>query len=406
MSRISTKQWTVFAIVVIVVVACICVISTIYLTKRTSNNKMVLHGDSYFRLKDNLSNMNGENNSLEIIELIKNAFGSRNIHMAKSYKDASIYFFETLNTVDQLIKKVNYGPNCRYIFGIAGTDNIASKAMLAMHLKAKYGDDAPIPTTYVYSDKNDMDMLRKKLASDDGLSDAYILKKDQQKQTGLLITRDQTIILNGQQEGYVVAQRLLANPLIVGNRKTNFRIYMLIIVKKGKASFWIFNNGFLYYSAKLWTDDSNTNNIDQQIHITTGHVDRAIYEENPLTLLDLREHLTPPVYDPMWENILGLFMKIRATFAPILEKASMGLPGTQFTLMGCDVAADAQGRVLIMEGNKGPEIQIRSPLDGELKQNMVSAMISLAIDNTNLKVTNAKKRQTYFEEIHDYTKVT
>ena len=50
---------------------------------------------------------------------------------------------------------------------------------------------------------------------------------------------------------------------------------------------FIFNNGFLYYTKnKFIKNTTNTNN-----HVTTGYIDRTVYDKNPLTISDFKVYL-------------------------------------------------------------------------------------------------------------------
>ena len=46
-------------------------------------------------------------------------------------------------------------------------------------------------------------------------------------------------------------------------------------------------NGFVYYTPKKYSNES----LHFDHNITTGYIDRKIYEENPLTLKDFYDHL-------------------------------------------------------------------------------------------------------------------
>ena len=62
---------------------------------------------------------------------------------------------------------------------------------------------------------------------------------------------------------------------------------MLVVCAGGKISAYIHSDGFLYYTPKYYDPDD----MDFDKHITTGYVDRKVYELNPLTLQDFRDYL-------------------------------------------------------------------------------------------------------------------
>ena len=83
--------------------------------------------------------------------------------------------------------------------------------------------------------------------------------------------------------------QFLENPFIISGRKVNLRYYLLITCYKGQIKGYLYKDGFVYYTPKFF----KKNSMDFKETITTGYIDRKVYDENPLTTQDFRNHLGP-----------------------------------------------------------------------------------------------------------------
>lgn len=362
--------------IVIVVITMLVMAALIWFA--TSSKKVVTRmravlqpNHTYFRFTDDLKNTN----SLEIIRTLNEVFDAEGGIVKGSKDTADVYFFETLNYIDQLMPVVKFSRNTKYIFGIQGTDEVVSKSAMAINMREKLPSDVVasiLPATFVYDVPSDIRLLYSDMrAASHGI---YILKKNIQRQEGNLITCDPQTVLDGGKRDYVVAQRLLQNPMVVGGRKINMRVYLLISIEQGKpAEFYIYKDGFVYYTPKLWDPLS----IDPETHITTGYIDRQIYEENPLTFKDLEFRVGTEGYSKLWSNIVDLMGNVRETYRDELTRANIGYPGTKFLVYGCDVAPDDQMQVKLIEINKGPDLGYKDDRDKQVKYNMVRDACSL-----------------------------
>lgn len=321
---------------------------------------------TYFRFLDDLSN----NKSIELIETIKQVMDAGGVGASGGRTTAGIYFFETLNIIDHLMGKAPFGADTKFIFGIQGTDDMVSKSMMALNMRKKLSVETAariLPVTFIYDIQSDVRILYNDIRQASGV---YILKKNIQRQEGNLITRDPQTIMDAGRQDYVVAQRLLGNPLIIGGRKINMRVYLLVYIPAGgqSARFAIYNNGFIYYTPKLWDPSS----IDPDVHITTGYIDREVYARNPLTYRDLEVYMGAEAYARLWANILAVMSNVRETFQDHFTEKNKAYPGTKFLIYGCDVQPDEQLGVKLIEINKGPDLGYKDERDKEVKYNMVS----------------------------------
>jgi len=275
------------------------------------------------------------------------------------------------------------------VFMIDGADEITSKNYLWDNLREAYGLDEArklMPNTYVLFKKDDLDRLRREYNK----NLIYIAKKNIQRQRGLLITKDANILFEGSKKGYVVAQELLQNPYLVGGRKINLRVYVAVFCRNGEVSCHAFNDGFMYYTRELFRKDCT----EDGPNITTGYIDRKVYEENPLTHADFRIHLDDPnreltepeldvrnrgekISDIVFSNIYELMRKVMMSSKNKLCSDGKLRNQISFQLFGADVAVNNKLGAEIIEINKGPDLGYKDERDGSLKKKVIYDIFSM-----------------------------
>jgi len=269
--------------------------------------------------------------------------------------------------VEKELKKLKVFNKTQQIFAIDGCDKIVSKYYLWKNLASKFGKNYSqfVPKTYGNNLKD-----ISKLFKNHTTGDKYIAKKDVQAQTGLFIINSMSDLKNiVVDRKYLVIQELLNNPFLINERKINIRVYFLIVCNNGKIDAYIHNNGFMYYTPNKFNYESN----DKNCHITSGYVDRKIYEENPLTLKDFYKYLDKNGHNSQnfKKNVKDLFKNImKAVNIPICNKKSLG-NNVRFQLFGADVAPDNNLGVKLIEINKGPDLGAKDKKDNDVKDKVV-----------------------------------
>lgn len=257
------------------------------------------------------------------------------------------------------------------IFMIDGCDWIASKVALWRLLKREFGKYAHyvMPETFVLSSEEDKKKFKKfydmKKAENKGSK--FILKNYKQRQEGLRLSNDLTEIFNSVGEGFKLVQDFLENPYLISGRKVNLRYYLLITCHKGVIKGWVYRDGFVYYTPKPFIKNS----MDFKRTITTGYIDRKIYEENPLTLEDFRKHLGKEKAKKFDEEVRT---KMKATMKALSNEICSEKKldhHLKFQIFGADIAPDDKLKCTLMEINKGPDIGFKDDRDGNVKKNMV-----------------------------------
>lgn len=374
----------VFAILLIT-----CVICLVYLLKNSNNYNRNFDTIKYYRIPETF---NTTEQSIPLLQVMQNVLDEENQKYTQSdINNANFILFETLNYIDQNINKPSLQEiikKARFIYGVGGSDLLASKSAFADIMKTHHLEEY-IPKTYIVDNEKDMMLLK----SSHDPSKIYIMKKNIQRQEGILLSRSIDEILSQSKSNYVVVQEMLQNPMLISGRKINMRLYMLVSISGNTCTFHIYRNGFMYYTPGMFmahsTDTDNT--------ITSGYVDRQIYVDNPLTLFDLQNHIGRETYLVLWNKIRKMMSKLANVYKPILlstNKTNFCSKTTRFLIYGIDIAPDVNMDVKIMEVNKGPDLGYKDDRDREVKYNLVKD----AFDIVGL----SSKRQRQVKQVNNF----
>jgi hypothetical protein len=321
----------------------------------------------------------------DVPELLGKVMGERN--MEKTRDDYDYYIPCSYNSCEKDVLAFENKEKGKKIFLIDGCDWIASKLALWELLKDQYGKDASkyMPTTHLLEDKKDLENFPKHFEENKKLrpDQMYVLKNYAQRQEGIKLTRNLNEIIGGLKEGWYLAQDYVYNPFIIANRKINFRYYLLVVCRNGKIEGYIHKDGFIYYTPKHYEE----HDMDFDKHITTGYIDRKVYELNPLTLQDFRDYLdcekrVESEADTKWKclsnNKTGLSKVWDASAENLMNKVMEAISKkicknnklnnhVRFQLFGCDLAPDANLGCTLMEINKGPDLNAKDERDKQVK---------------------------------------
>lgn len=319
-----------------------------------------------------------------------------------------LYFPCGYDDITQEINEMKIQPGAKY-FIIEGCDELVAKEWLWTNVKNHYGRNYAqilLPTSYVLYNPSDLILFNKEFDQ----SKVYIMKKNIQRQEGLKITNDKKEILNGVKNQYVLVQELLQNPYLISGLKTNMRFYVLVVCNHDELKVYVHNDGFMYYTKVPFCNNS----LKVEPNITTGYIDRKVYDTNPLTHDDLRQYLDNPTRQNLlsveksirsqqmkisqvcFERIYNTLRTIFISFVGKICKPSKLSQNISFQLFGVDVAVDNELNCKIIEINKGPDMGAKDKRDSELKHGVMQDILTL------IKVTNNEnKRQPKFLKILD-----
>ena len=273
-------------------------------------------------------------------------------------------------------------------FLIDNTDIMVGKEYLYQNVYNKYGREKTInllPESWILTDSDDYIRFKKEFNP----NKIYIMKKNVQRQNGIKISNNLDEIIKNKKEDekndypYVIIQELLQDPYTISGRKINLRVYVLVVKNKNKINLYVYSDGFMYYTAELF----QKNSTDNKINITTGYIDRRVYQENPLTHNDFKSYLDSDrtytkteqkirdnnqnISKYVFNNIYNLITNIFSVFFDNIGNSPKLFNNIKFQLFGCDVAIDENLNAKIMEINKGPDLGAKDTRDSELKHNLV-----------------------------------
>jgi hypothetical protein len=299
---------------------------------------------------------------------------------------------EIIDLQNNNIKSNKFGDNVR-VFMLNNTDLMVSKWHLWEFLNNRYGEEFAgtlVPKSWNLT----IDSLYKKFVDSYDKNKLYIAKNNQQRQEGLEIIDDINKI---DRKKYVLIQELLQNPYLINGRKINLRIYCVVIKNKNNVKCYYYNDGFMYYTPEPFIKGSN----DFKRNITTGYIDRKVYEVNPLTHKDFKKYLDSDRLLTNAEKYITsknvklssyVFKKIdellRNVLDAFVDKLGNVNLGNSFQLYGIDVAIDNELNAMIMEINKGPDISVKDERDGSVKKQLIKDMLKITglitYDDTNI----------------------
>jgi len=305
-------------------------------------------------------------------ELLQKVMEERNMNKGDiNSEDFDLYIPCSYNSCERDVLAFENKETGKKLFFIDGCDWIASKLALWELLKDEYGREATkyMPQTYLLEKEKDLEEFKKhydenlKIRSDH----MYVLKNYAQRQEGIKLTRSKDEIVNGLKDGWFLVQDYMYDPFIIDRRKINFRYYLLITCYQGKIEAYVHKNGFLYYTPDYYEQyDMKTDR-----HITTGYIDRKVYEVNPLTLDDFRNHLEKTIgrgSSQLWDdNLLKLMKGVMNAISKKICKNPKLSNQFRFQLFGCDVAPDSKLEAKLMEINKGPDLGAKDERDKQVK---------------------------------------
>lgn len=297
--------------------------------------------------------------------------------------EASIVFLDDLNDMDIFLRVAGDMKNVKLVVGLRSINFFASKGHLGMILEKFLSEDEVMRTlprtipAYLIKD-GEHKKERVKMVVDRLDKGPYILKTNRQRQVGIEIVMNPMNVVKKIEGGdYSVVQELLGDPYIVGGRKINIRVYIGIIKSpKKRLMVKAWHDGFVYYAPSRF-DDENASIYDK--NITTGYIDRSVYEENPLTLMDLRDHMGTDKYRVLWDDVERVIGNIEYAYESITYNMDRGGDFTRLAIMGVDFAVMKDLSVRLMEINKNPDTRGKSDRDQQLKIDMIAYFMNHAM---------------------------
>jgi tubulin polyglutamylase TTLL9 len=355
--------------VIIIVIFIILVISLIYLLIKLNQNKSTQEDNTINTINESKFLYSRRSNcGYYLPECLKNFFEDNKIlskDTVNNKKSKQIIYVPCLyDNTDMEISNMPKTKNNFYMV-INKCDIFVGKNHLWNFLEQKYKEKVTnyLPKSYLPYRPESIAELKKDYKSDK----LYIMKKNLQRQEGIKITSSYDDLINNKDQEFIIIQELLQNPFLVNGRKINLRVYVLLVIYNDKSYIYVYDDGFMYYTPEYFKKGS----LDISRNITTGYIDRQVYVDNPLTHDDFREYLGQSRSNIIFQNIRNL---IRDALQPYQDQLIniQSFPGsTQFQVFGADVAVNEDMSALLMEINKGPDLNYKDERDGKLKKKLL-----------------------------------
>ena len=278
----------------------------------------------------------------------------------KVKKDGMWFFPSDYNPCEKQAKELIASDSAKYIYVMDGCDIIGSKIDLWKVLRAYYGipiAESYLPMTYLYDNPDDMNMLKNKLTNATSTTaKMFILKNYNQRQEGIKIVTTWDEINSDENK----------------KRKTNIRVYYLVVCRNNSVEGYVYNNGFMYYTPYFYDPDST----DFEKHITTGYIDRQVYIDNPLTIQDLYKYLGVDKSKILEDNICKAMKHVTMALSKNVCTNNAN-DKVKFQVYGVDIAPLSDLSVKLMEINKGPDLNEKDERDGVVKKSMQSDIFKI-----------------------------
>lgn len=357
---------------ILIIILFVLLIILLYISN-SSNNDIINNKISWCRNKCSFDNNETHLNIFKKYNIDENNSDSANLFLPCSYDD-----------IDKEISQMPVKSKSNYYL-INNCDELVAKERLWKYILAYHKLDKSkkmMPMSYILY--NDDDLKKFKLEYEQ--NKLYIIKKNIQRQEGLKITNNFDDIVNGKNNSYVICQELLQNPYLINGRKINMRFYVLYIRTDNNVKVYVYNDGFMYYTKNLFK--KNSLNIDN--NITTGYIDRKVYETNPLTHKDFANYLGNVESKIFYNKVNDLFKDIFLAYTSVLTIPDKfkNKNNVFFQLFGADIAVDENLDPMIMEMNKGPDLGAKDERDSEIKHNVVRDIMRLINAINNVKDDN------------------
>jgi hypothetical protein len=304
----------------------------------------------------------------------------------------NIYLPCGYNSVESELDKLNPG-NGKRIFAIKNCDKIVSKSNLWKILVKNAGYEKAkeiMPETYIYNDTFLRPESVKKYGQKNTDYDTfwnqhapgnyYVLKKNLQRKEGIKITNDENEIKNGKENGYILIQKYIQNPLLINQHKLNLRVYFLLVIHGDNIYAYVHNLGKCIYTSQPYDKMS----LDPNKTITSVNMNQVLYNTMPFTTQNLMVYIS----EKYGEDVMIDFNKryvnmLEAFFESIYRELKQPMKfynNLMFQLFGIDMIFDENLKPFILEINKGPDMIPKSQMDVELKTKIYNDTFDLVSD--------------------------
>lgn len=320
-----------------------------------------------------------------------------------------------------------------YIAAIYNCDILCSKNQLWHVVATTLGYNTAItilPRTWQTNNTQDIQNFKKhylaqQCAGGSGgvLCQTYILKKNIQGKRGLLLLHKLSDIMSHISQ-YVVIQHYMTDIYKINGRKLNLRLYIVITINNSGQEWYLYKYGKCIYTNQKSPDIITDKNIkNQEQHFTSLNLDADqvyIKEGLPESLSDLAKYINMIAansdndinkWDKVWYKIQIALSKVMMAYLALgmdglQMRPNVGNGNCAFQLFGVDIILDNKQIPYILEFNKGPEMQYKSPGDKKLKQTLMMDVFKLGCGRLRLPSSESENNLAKWIKLSSTTMLT
>ncbi|XP_069863120.1 probable tubulin polyglutamylase TTLL9 isoform X2 [Dipodomys merriami] len=195
-------------------------------------------------------------------------------------------------------------------------------------------------------------------------------------------------------ENYV-AQRYIENPYLIGGRKFDLRVYVLVMSYIPLRA-WLYRDGFARFSNTRFTLNSLD---DQYVHLTNVAVQKTSPDYHPKKgckwmLQRFRQYLAskhgPQVVEVLFSDMDNIFVKSLQSVQKVIISDKHC-----FELYGYDILIDQDLKPWLLEVNASPSLTASSQEDYELKTCLLEDTLNVV--DMEARLTGREKRVGGFD---------
>ena len=306
--------------------------------------------------------------------IYKEILNEEDVSLTHDLSEFGLYYPCGYNGVERELRNLDLGDRKgQNVFGICGSDTIASKSSLWKVVSGYYGREFAsklIPESWLLKNNLEVPLFEEKFDSDK----TYILKKNVQRKKGIKLTSDLEEVKNANKDKYVMVQEK-RDSIIINKRRLNLRIYVFVVYKQGKKSVFIHDSAKVLYTSKDVDENTGSNSEEFETLITNSYVtDLEIYNKNPLTmnkLLDYLEENRGINSVKMRQKIYNLLKNVMIALLPKVCNCKNMRDQNMYQMFGADVLIDTDYNPYVLEFNKGPDMKHKDEADHKLKKKVI-----------------------------------
>ncbi|CAD8200154.1 unnamed protein product [Paramecium octaurelia] len=224
----------------------------------------------------------------------------------------------------------------------------------------------------------------------------FLLRKIQQlkKIAGTTVTSNMTQLNLASKENYVVS-KYIDNPLLIGGKKFDLRMYVLVTNYK-PLKVWIYNKGFGRFCNEQYTTDvAEIENMF--VHLTNVAIqqysDKYSQKHGGKYSIDALKFYVESAYgteafQKMMDDIHNIMLTSLKSVQAVIQNDKHC-----FEMYGYDILLDANLKPWLIEINASPSLTTTTPVDKNLKLNLINDVYNIVLPNDDFPDNEQKQQQ-------------